>query len=99
MKKTLITIGVLAVIGGVGYWYADYRGWLNNFGPDNLPTAEERQRMEEVERSSAQRAPNAKPGAGVFLKGTLPPKAEEQPASSTSASTTDSAPTTATTTF
>ncbi len=95
MKKYLTLGVIITLLASAGYWYADYRGWINRYGPDNLPTAEERQRMAEVERSSSQIAPNAVPGAGVRPKGSLPPKQPETPASSIDATTTS--PTAATT--
>jgi hypothetical protein len=84
MKKYLIVTFVLAVLGAAGYWYADYRGWINRYGPDNLPTAEERQRMAEIEKTSATIAPNAVPGAGVRPKGSLPPTPPPTPTATTS---------------
>jgi len=97
-KKSLIAVVILVLLGGAGYWYANYMGWLSNYGPDNLPTAEERQRMQEVERSSSQIAPNAVPGAGVRPKGSLPPKVVEQPISTSTASTTNITPAASTST-
>ncbi len=76
---------VLAGVGAVGYWYADHRGWFEDRGPTNLPTAEERARMEEIERSSALPAPQAKAGVGVVPKGSTPPPPPQEAASSTTA--------------
>lgn len=76
---------VLACAGGVGYWYADSRGWFEDRGPTNLPTAEERARMEEIDRSSALPAPQAKAGVGVVPKGSTPPPPPPEIASTTTA--------------
>ena len=67
-----IGIAVLLIAGAV--WYTVRAGWFE--GPDipnNPPTAEELERMSEIERTANEIAPNAKPGAGVFAPGTLPP--------------------------
>jgi hypothetical protein len=72
MKKLLIVL-ILLVLGAATYWYGARAGWYDRTGPTNLPTAEERERMEKVERSSAQIAPDAKPGIQVRPKGSTPP--------------------------
>ncbi len=89
-------VGVAVLAIGGAYWYADYRGWFNNYGPDNLPTAEERARMQEIERTSATVAPNAKAGVGVVPRGSTPPPppAPELTASSTEEDTSSEATTT-----
>lgn len=70
MKKILI-LSILVLLLGMAYWFI-VRPYLNTSGPDNLPTAEELKRIEEIERSSSQIAPNAVPGAGVRPVGSLP---------------------------
>jgi hypothetical protein len=97
MKRRWVFTAVALVLAGALYWYADYRGWLDNYGPDNLPTAEERERMRQVEESASQIAPNAKAGAGVVPRGSKPTAPPEVPATSTSATSTGEVPLQATT--
>jgi hypothetical protein len=92
MKKIVLILITIAILGALGYWYADYRGWLDNYGPDNLPTAEERVRMQQVEESASQIAPNAKAGAGVVPKGSKPIAPPPPPATTTEATTTSATP-------
>ncbi len=90
MRYILAGAFLAVLVGGV-YWYGLRAGWFAPAIPMRLPTAEERRRMEEVERSSSQIAPNAVPGAGVRPRGSLPPHTE----GTTSASSTLPATTTA----
>ena len=87
-RRKLIGFGVVCALLGAGVWYAVQAGWFEDELPTNLPTAEEIERMREIERSSAQVAPNARAGAGVFAPGTLPPPVLES--TSTEATTTES---------
>ncbi|MBP9749170.1 MAG: hypothetical protein KBD21_00295 [Candidatus Pacebacteria bacterium] len=81
---TVLVLGVIAA-GALGFWYAKNKGWFEDRGPNNLPTAEERARMEEIDRTSSMVAPDALPGVGVVPKGSTPPPAPVVPsASSTS---------------
>lgn len=94
MKRRRLLTGfvVLCALVGAGVWYMVHAGWFEDTGPTNLPTAEELERMREIDRSSSQVAPNAKPGAGVFAPGTLPPPPPPiEDASSTIATSTDTA--------
>jgi hypothetical protein len=92
MKKKLL---VLLILSGVvfGVWYAYNAGWFQNTGPDNLPTAEERARMAEIDRTSATVAPDATPGVGVRPAGSTPqapePTETNLDATSTNSSTTE----------
>ena len=91
MKRRRLLTGfiVLCVLAGAGVWYMVRAGLFEDAGPTNLPTAEELERMREIDQSSSQVAPNAKPGAGVFAPGTLPPPPPVENASSTTATSTD----------
>ena len=62
----------MRVVLGVGVWYV-IQTRSQDTGPTNLPTADERERMREIEESSSQIAPNAKKGVGVVPPGTMPP--------------------------
>ena len=86
MKKTFIAIVFLLIIGA-GYWFL-IRPNLGDSGPNNLPTAEEKKRIKDIEESSSQIAPNAVPGAGVRPVGSLPKTPEPTTESTTTASTT-----------
>lgn len=79
MKKYLIWILVAVAILFLGYWFV-VRPNLMDRGPSKPPTAEELQRMREIEESSSQIAPNAVPGAGVRPVGSLPRTPEPTPA-------------------
>lgn len=97
MRKLYIIL-LLAVLGGVGYWFADRNEWWGFFTeplPHNPPTAEERERMGEVERTSQTQAENPKPGAGVLPPGSRPPV---EPATSTEATSTEESDASASTT-
>ncbi len=88
MRYLYIFLAV-AILGAVGYWYAERNDWWGFFEaplPSAPPTAEERERMAEVERTSQTQAENPKPGAGVLPPGSRPPV---QPATSTEATTTE----------
>ncbi len=85
MKKILYTLIFIGILGAF-YWYV-IKPRLQDTGPTNLPTAEELQRIEEIEKSSSQIAPNAVPGAGVRPVGSLP-KPEPTPVSTSTASST-----------
>lgn len=87
MKKIIITL-VLVFILGAGFWYFVLPN-LNTNGPSNLPTVEERQRMEAIEESSSKIAPNAVPGAGVRPVGSLPKTPEPSPVSTSTASSSE----------
>jgi hypothetical protein len=90
-RKTLLSI-VLVLLLGAGYWFI-IRPNLSKGGPDNLPTAEELRRIEAIEQSSSQIAPDAVPGAGVRPVGSLPKTPPEPVIESTStASTTTPSP-------
>jgi flagellar basal body-associated protein FliL len=84
MKRIIVVLVVLVLLGGVWYFFFFDRG---DTGPSNLPTQEDIQRMEEIEASSAQIAPNAVPGAGVRPKGSTPPKPEPTPTENSSTTT------------
>jgi len=87
-RHILTIIVVVVLLGAVGYWYATRTGWFDNTGPTNLPTAAERERMDAIDHSSSQIAPNAVPGAGVRPRGSLPPQQEtQQPRATTSVDT------------
>lgn len=87
MKKILIAIVLLLLIGA-GYWFI-VRPNLGAKGPNNLPTADELRRIEAIEQSSSQIAPNAVPGAGVRPVGSLPKTPPEPaPVSTSTVSTT-----------
>jgi len=93
MKYFLLGVGIAGLLGFGGYWAVTQSGWFDSSAvPSNLPTAEERKRMQEIETSSSQIAPNAKAGAGVRPVGSLPKEPEPVlPAStSTENTTTDS---------
>ena len=81
MKYIVTTVGILVI--GAGIWYFFFYN-TEDTGPDNLPTAEEVERMQEIEESSSQVAPNAVPGAGVRAPGTLP---KPEPATTTATAT------------
>lgn len=85
MKYVSIILVILLIAGGI-YWYGTYAGWFFP-GPDNLPTAEEWDRIHEVERTSSQTDPNAKAGVGVAPRGTLPPSPPVEQTTSTSSTT------------
>jgi hypothetical protein len=82
MKYTLIIVSIVLILG-LGYWF-----FLRdtNEGPKNPPTAEEWERIEAVEQSSAQVAPNAVSGVGVRLEGD-PELTEPEPVTETSTTT------------
>ena len=82
MKYTLIIVSIVFVLG-LGYWF-----FLRNTneGSTNLPTAEDWARIQAVEESSAQVAPNAVSGVGVRLEGD-PELAEPEPVTETSTTT------------
>jgi len=76
MKYFLLGVGIAGLLG-LGYWAVTQSGWFDGSAvPSNLPTAEERKRMQEIEISSSQIAPNAKAGAGVRPVGSLPKEPE-----------------------
>lgn len=67
----------LAVVGvtlGIALWYAYEYYQSQSPRPDNLPTAEEWERIRAVEKSGSQIAPNATPGVGVVPPGSKPPE-------------------------
>jgi hypothetical protein len=73
MKRYLGIAILLLLVAGIA-WYAMSAGWFSGpVIPSNPPTAEELERIEEIKESSSQIAPDAKPGAGVYAPGTLPP--------------------------
>jgi hypothetical protein len=78
--KYVVTLIALVIIAGGGYWYASRAGWFASTGPSNPPTAADRARMQEIDKSSATIAPNAVPGAGVRPVGSLPPPVLDTPA-------------------
>ena len=71
MKKTL-GIGLVTVAIALAVWFAYTNNWFLRNGPNNLPTAEERARMAEIDEISASIAPDAKPGVGVVPVGSKP---------------------------
>lgn len=71
MNKNLVIVLGLIVFVGVGYGVYFFFT-RDDFGPTNLPTPEERARMKEIEQTSAQVAPDAKPGIGVRPPGSIP---------------------------
>jgi len=93
MKKTL-TILTFVVLLCAGYWFFIKPILFGQNVPTNPPTAEEVERMKEIERSSSQLAPNAVPGAGVRPVGSLPPTppASEESAEVTSSSSPEALP-------
>ncbi len=95
MKYFLIFILLLS-IGALSYWFMFYK--KDNAPPYTPPTAQEVQRMKEIDKTSSEIAPDAVAGAGVRPVGSLP-KAQPTPvASTTSASSTIAGTSTATTT-
>jgi hypothetical protein len=64
MKYTLITVAVL-ILGGAIYWLGSSVGLFGGGAPSNPPTKDELERMEEIEESSSQIAPDAEEGVGV----------------------------------
>jgi len=88
MKAIVNTVLVLLVLGAGVWWYGARAGWFVNHSPTNPPTAEELERIEEIERSSSQIAPNAKPGAGVLPSGGTPRTQEPAAPQATSATAT-----------
>jgi len=87
MKYVFVVIFFL-FLGGGAYWFF-YMQDSDNSVPSNLPTAEEIERMNAVEDSSSQIAPNAVTGVGVRPKGSLPiaPPVETTATSSMASST------------
>jgi len=76
MKRYVGIVILLLLVAGIA-WYAVSAGWFGGpVIPSDPPTAEELERMEDIERSANEIAPNAKPGAGVYAPGTLPPPPE-----------------------
>lgn len=76
--KRHMGIGIAVLILAGGAWYAVRAGWFEGPEiPNDPPTAEELKRMADIETTSSQIAPDAKPGAGVFAPGTLPPSPVE----------------------
>jgi uncharacterized protein YxeA len=75
MKRILTVITILAIVS-FGAWFLFQRN-KNKNGLENPPTAEELKRMEEIEKTSSQIAPDAVAGAGVRPKGTLPKTTEK----------------------
>lgn len=65
---------VVLIVAGVGLWYAWDSGLFRDQGLSRPPTADERRRMEDIEKKSSERAPDAKAGVGVVPPGTLPPE-------------------------
>ncbi len=86
-SRVWVVLVIVACAGAGGYWYADSKGWFEDRGPSNPPTAAERARMEEIERSSASASPQAKAGVGVVPKGSTPPPSPEPVASTTASGT------------
>jgi len=84
MKKIFLLILIIA-IGGAVYWYGSRAGWFTSNTPTNLPTAEDLERINAVEQSASQKAPDAKSGVGVVPKGSkpVPEQKEEQHATTT----------------
>jgi len=88
MKYFLLGVGIAGLLG-FGYWVVVQSGWFDSSTvPSNLPTADERKRMQEIETSSSQIAPNAKAGAGVRPVGSLPKEPEPAQESTSTESTT-----------
>jgi hypothetical protein len=89
MKKFGILLLVL-LVSASAYWYFFYS--KSPHVPSSPPTADELRRMEEVEKASSQRDPNAIPGAGVRPVGSLPKPAPvvENVGSSTATTTQES---------
>ena len=87
MKYTItILIVILVLFAGWFFFFKD----SGNKIPRNLPTAEDIERMEQVEQSSSKVDPNAKTGVGVRPVGSIPPTPEpEEEATSTSSTTTE----------
>lgn len=83
--KYLLTIIIIAILLGGGYWYGARTGWFEDTSPTNLPTAEEIERMEEIEDSSSTIAPNATPGTSVRPRGSTPRTPPTQEATTTNA--------------
>ena len=72
--KLYVGIGITVLLIAGAVWYTVRAGWFASPSiPNDPPTAEELERMSEIERTANEIAPNAKPGAGVFAPGTLPP--------------------------
>ncbi len=80
--KYLITLLLVLLLGGVLSWYFFVRETKSEI-PYNPPTAEELERIDNIEQSSSQVAPNAVPGAGVRPKGSLPRTPEPTATTST----------------
>ena len=88
MKYILSTVVVLAIAGSV-YWYGMRAGWFDASAPSHPPTADERRRMEEIDRKSSEIAPDAVPGAAVRMKGSLPPTPAVVPEATSSATSSE----------
>lgn len=88
MKYILSAVVVLAIAGGV-YWYGMRAGWFDASIPSHPPTADERRRMEEIDRTSSEIAPDAVPGATVRMKGSLPPSPVTPPDTSPDATSSE----------
>jgi hypothetical protein len=88
--KRYMGIAIVALLVAGMAWYAMSAGWFSGpVIPNNPPTAEEIERMEDIERTANEIAPNAKPGAGVFAPGTLPPPPAPSTTTEAVASTTE----------
>ncbi len=85
MKRIFIFILTIALVA-FGYWFIFVKN-KNSDLPQNPPTKEELQRMEEIEESSSKIAPDAVAGAGVRPVGSLPKPAPTQNAETESTTT------------
>ncbi len=78
MNKLIIFVLVVLLLGAL-YWYGSRSGWFVDTSPTNLPTQEELQRINEIDQSSSQIAPDARAGAGVVPPGSAPPTEAPEP--------------------
>ena len=90
-RKTLLITVVVVAVAGAGAWYAVRAGLFTDDTPTRPPTAEELRRMDEIEKSSATIAPNAKAGAGVVPPGTMPRTPEPTPDATSTGTSTETA--------
>jgi hypothetical protein len=88
-KKKILIISLLGILLLTGFWFYVLPMYFKKQNVSNPPTAEELQRMREIEESSSKIAPDAVPGAGVRPVGSLPktpPPSEESTSTASSSS-------------
>jgi hypothetical protein len=91
--KRLVAVGVVVLALVVAVWYGVRASWFGGDElPNNPPTADELERIQEIERTSSEISPTAVPGAGVVPPGTPVPEPVTPPTTEATSTDADDVP-------